>query len=138
MSSSPSLVCWKSGSPSGPAVEEALQIAANLRVGVFLNQERGGSVLQVDCAQAGFHPGVRDEFLDRIGDLVEAASACGKDQFMDALTEHGASAAGGTSALERGRAVLDARFHLDCGCPAGDGLLVMKAREFAVIGSCVP
>src|SRR5581483_5176015 len=52
-------------------VEEALQVAQHLRIGVLLDQQRGGGVLDVEGEEAGLDAGAPRPTLDLPGDLVE-------------------------------------------------------------------
>src|ERR1035437_10144072 len=65
--------------------EEVLQVAAHVRVSVFLNQEGGGSVAEVQGHQAGSelvlcHPG-----CDFAGEFIKAAATRGKCYLMQSL-----------------------------------------------------
>ena len=71
------------------ACEEALEIAAHLRVGVFLEEQRRGGVLEMQRGEAGLQAALADQFPDLRGEFVEAASARGDDQFVQVLAEHG-------------------------------------------------
>src|ERR1035437_4772950 len=67
------------------AGEEVLQVAAHVRVSVFLNQEGGGSVAEVQGHQAGSelvlcHPG-----CDFAGEFIKAAAMRGKCYLMQSL-----------------------------------------------------
>ena len=69
--------------------EERLQIAAHVRVGVFLNQQRGRRVPQEQCQQAVlefilFHP-----LLHFARELAKSAPARGDRQLVKGLTQHG-------------------------------------------------
>jgi hypothetical protein len=87
------------------AREESFEIAPHVRVGVLLDQQRGGRVLQVQRAQAGAHRRAFDPRLDIAGDFVERARARRHDQPVDGLADHGRTRSQGlrriTAAVER-------------------------------------
>src|SRR5437867_2184847 len=57
------------------AGEESFEVAANFRIGIFLNEQRSRSVLDVECDCARLQLGVVEKRLHLIGKFVEAASA---------------------------------------------------------------
>ena len=69
-------------------IEKGLEIAAHVWIGVFLNEKRRGSVLQMERRETRFQTAFRNKFFDAARKLIEAASA-GRDlQFVNALTQH--------------------------------------------------
>ena len=68
--------------------KEALKITPNFRVRILLDQERGGSVLNMQCNQAGVNLSFVDQRSDVTGDFVKAATASLDREFMHGLSEH--------------------------------------------------
>src|SRR5689334_23644357 len=68
--------------------KECVQIAANIRVGVLLDQQRGGSVEDMQREQALLKMIVRHPTLDLAGKLVKSASLCGDFQLVRKLAKH--------------------------------------------------
>ena len=71
------------------AGEEAFQVTAHFRIGIFLNEQRGGGVPEVQRGEAGLQPGLADQRVDFARDLAETATARGNGEFLDRLAEHG-------------------------------------------------
>src|SRR5713226_6704051 len=70
------------------AAEEALQVPAHFGVGVFLDQERRGGVLEMQRHQAGLNLGLGNQSLDFPGELVKAAPTGPQLDFMRVLAQH--------------------------------------------------
>jgi hypothetical protein len=71
------------------AGEEALQVAANLGVGILLDEQRGGSVPEVKRGEAGLQTCLADERCDLTGHIGEPPAARGDGEFVEGLAEHG-------------------------------------------------
>jgi hypothetical protein len=57
------------------AAEELIEVVNDVGVGILLNGERGGGVLNEDGQQAGRGALFREPFPDRISDFVQAFAA---------------------------------------------------------------
>lgn len=64
------------------AGKEFFQVTPNVRVGVFLNEQRGGGVADVERQEAIVEVVLRHPGRGVVGEFVEAAAACGKLQLM--------------------------------------------------------
>ena len=70
------------------SIEEALEVRADIGIGIFLNDERRGRVLEVQGAQAGPNACQCDLFLDVVRDVIEPASSRRDAKPAERLTEH--------------------------------------------------
>ena len=68
----------------GEPGEEALQVAADFRVGVFLDEQRSGGVPEMQRGEAGLQAGLAHAGGDFMGDFSEAAAARGDDKLVGA------------------------------------------------------
>lgn len=57
------------------AGEKGFEITANVWIGIFLNEERGGGVSEVQCQQTVLETLLREPIRDAVGDIVEASAA---------------------------------------------------------------
>lgn len=73
------------------AVEEAFEIAAYVRVGVFLDEQRGGRVPQVQGDEPMLETTLGNPGRELSGEIVQPATARGHRQFVESLVEHGVS-----------------------------------------------
>jgi len=64
------------------AGEEGFQIAPDIGVGIFLNEERGGGVAEVESDEAGLKAVFGEPGGDLVGEVVEAAAAGGDGQLV--------------------------------------------------------
>jgi hypothetical protein len=71
------------------ASKEALQIAAHIGVGVFLDQERGGRMANVQSQEAILESVPGNPCVYRIREFVETTAASVNCKFMGDLAEHG-------------------------------------------------
>jgi hypothetical protein len=70
------------------AGEEGFEVAADVGVGVFLDEERGGSVLEVEGQEAVAALMGAEPLFDGGGEIGEAAAAGGDGEFVEVLV-HG-------------------------------------------------
>ena len=70
------------------AGEEFLEVAADIRVGIFLDDNGGGGVLDVQGHLPGFDSALVEERGHFAGEFVEAAPAGGDGDFVLGLAEH--------------------------------------------------
>ena len=73
----------------GQARKNRLEVGAHGGVGVFLDEQRGGGVADVQCGQAGLEAAGRHQAVHLAGDLVKPAAARGDAQLLGVLPEHG-------------------------------------------------
>ena len=69
-------------------IEKRVKVAAHVRIGILLNDERSRRVLQMERGEARLETAFGDELFNPAGELVEAASAGWNLQFVNALTQH--------------------------------------------------
>src|ERR1051326_2174969 len=69
------------------AGKEFFQVAPNVRVGVFLNEQRSRSVADVERQEAIVEVVLRRPGRGVVGEFVEAAAARGNSQFMQSLAQ---------------------------------------------------
>src|SRR5262245_23937171 len=67
------------------AGKEPFEVAPHFGVGILLNQQGSGRVLQMKCDQAVVEARILDEFLDGISNFGETASWGRQGEFMEAL-----------------------------------------------------
>ena len=69
--------------------EEPFKVPTDFGVGILLNHQRGGRVLQMQRDQPGLKTALADEFGHLVGELVEAASARADDDLVNGLSHGG-------------------------------------------------
>ena len=69
-------------------LKKGFEVAAYVRIGILLNEQRRGSVLQVECRETRLQTAFRDKFFNTPRELVEAASASRNIQFVNTLSQH--------------------------------------------------
>ena len=55
--------------------KKTFQIAAHVRVGIFLDEQRGGGMAEVQCDQAVLETAVSDPTGDLVGEFIQTAAA---------------------------------------------------------------
>jgi hypothetical protein len=69
-------------------LEKRLQIAAHIRVGIFLDEQRSRRVLQMNREQTVVEFILREPFFHLARELVKPASARGNRQLLEKLAQH--------------------------------------------------
>ena len=71
------------------AIEEAVEVATDFRIGVFLDEERGAGVTEMQGAEAGLEASFAQGINYLIGDLVEPSTFGADGGFLAVLAQHG-------------------------------------------------
>lgn len=85
------------------ALKKPFEVAADFGIGIFLDEQGGGSVLNVQGDNAGFESGLRDELFRFSSDFVESASFRLQGDFGALLSQHPAMMRGQLSFVTAGR-----------------------------------
>ena len=64
---------------------EGFEVAADIRVGIFLDEERCGGVLDVEGAEAVLKFGAREFTFDLVGEVNETSAVCLDLDFRERL-----------------------------------------------------
>src|SRR3954469_17110889 len=72
--------------------KKSFEIASHFRVGIFLDQERSGCVLDQQSDAPVYHATLGDELLNLIGEFIERPSARLQLDLMQRLLNHGSPA----------------------------------------------
>jgi hypothetical protein len=75
------------------AGEESFEVAADVGIGVFLDEQRGGGVTEVEGQKAVLKAFLGEPVRNVVGDFVEAAAAGLDAKFVERL-EHGRAESG--------------------------------------------
>ncbi len=112
------------------AFEKPVQIDPDIRIGIFLDQQRGGGVEEMKHGQALRHTTVLDPILNPIRDRIKAAAFRPNREFKLDLFEHATPKMSLSRIRSGADRTLEPRLERRIGSvPAGDGLLVMPPRQ---------
>jgi hypothetical protein len=72
------------------AFEKGLQVATDIRVGIFLNEQGGGGVAEMKSEKALLEAVFGKPVLNQVGEFIKTAAFGEDSQIVGSLAEHGA------------------------------------------------